>query len=66
MAIVDVFDVLMSRRSYKERWPVEKVYNEIVSQSGKHFDPQVVEIFVAHFNEFLEVLNNYPDYEQSA
>lgn len=66
MAVVDVFDALMSKRSYKESWSIEEAYNEIISQSGKHFDPQVVEMFKAHFNEFLEVLNNYPDCEKTA
>ena len=66
MAVVDVFDALMSKRSYKESWSIEDAYNEIVSQSGKHFDPQIVELFKEHFTEFLEVLNNYPDCEKTA
>ena len=66
MAVVDVFDALMSKRSYKESWSVEEAYNEIVNQSGKHFDPQVVELFKAHFSEFLEVVNHYPDCEKTA
>lgn len=66
MAVVDVFDALMSKRSYKASWSIEEAYNEIVSQSGKHFDPQVVELFKAHFNEFVEVLNHYPDCEKIA
>lgn len=66
MAVVDVFDALMSKRSYKESWSIEEAYNEIVSQSGKHFDPQVIELFKANFSEFLEVLNNYPDCEKTA
>ena len=66
MAIVDVFDALMSRRSYKESWCIEEAYNEILSQSGKHFDPSIVEHFKAHFNEFAEVLKRYPDCEKTA
>ena len=66
MAVVDVFDALMSKRSYKERWSIEDAYNEIVSQSGKHFDPSIVELFKEHFDEFVEVLNNYPDCERTA
>lgn len=66
MAVVDVFDALMSKRSYKESWTVEEAYNEIVSQSGKHFDPQIVDLFKAHFSEFLEVVNHYPDCEKTA
>lgn len=66
MAVVDVFDALMSKRSYKERWNIQDAYNEIVGQSGKHFDPEVVELFKIHFNEFLDVLSNYPDDEKIA
>ena len=66
MAVVDVVDALMSKRSYKERWSIEDAYNEIVSQSGRHFDPGIVEMFKEHFDEFVEVLNNYPDCEKSA
>lgn len=66
MAVVDVFDALMSRRSYKESWSIDETYNEIVSQSGKHFDPHIVELFKIHFNEFLYVLMQYPDCERTA
>ena len=66
MAVVDVFDALMSRRSYKESWCIEEAYNEIVRQSGKHFDPSIVELFKAHFNKFRDVLKQYPDCEKTA
>lgn len=61
MAVVDVFDALISKRSYKEKWSLEAAYNEIVSQSGKHFDPAVVKIFCDHFAEFEEITKKYPD-----
>lgn len=66
MAVVDVFDALMSKRSYKESWKIEDAYNEILSQSGKHFDPSVVRLFQEHFDKFIEVLQTYPDYEKTA
>lgn len=56
----------MSKRSYKEKWSAEATYKEIVAQSGKQFDPQVVEVFKEHFNEMLDVLEQYPDCEDSA
>ena len=46
VALADVFDALVSRRAYKEPWPPEKAYEEIVSQRGKQFDPTVVDAFV--------------------
>lgn len=46
VALADVFDALMSQRWYKDPWPKEKVFNFIISESGKHFDPSVVESFI--------------------
>lgn len=43
VAIADVFDALLSKRPYKEAWPIDKVVEEIKSQSNRHFDPAVVE-----------------------
>ena len=45
-AIVDVWDALSSDRPYREAWPREKIISHIREQSGKHFDPQVVEVFL--------------------
>ena len=45
VAIADVFDALTSKRPYKEAWPVEKAVDLIQSQSGKHFDPNIVTLF---------------------
>jgi response regulator RpfG family c-di-GMP phosphodiesterase/PAS domain-containing protein len=49
-AVVDVYDALRSDRPYRAAWPEDKVRQYIRDQSGKHFDPQVVEIFM----DFLE------------
>ncbi len=45
-AIVDVWDALTSDRPYRLAWPKEKALTYITEQSGKHFDPQVVEAFL--------------------
>ncbi len=45
VALADVFDALSSSRCYKEAWEKEKVYEVIRSESGKHFDPELVEVF---------------------
>jgi putative nucleotidyltransferase with HDIG domain len=44
-AVVDVWDALRSDRPYRPRWPEEKVLEHIREQTGKHFDPHVVEAF---------------------
>ena len=46
VALADVFDALSSSRSYKNAWPEERVLAEIQDLSGKHFDPELVEIFM--------------------
>jgi HD-GYP domain-containing protein (c-di-GMP phosphodiesterase class II) len=45
-AIVDVWDALKSDRPYRAAWPDEKIFAEIRSNAGKHFDPKVVDIFL--------------------
>jgi putative two-component system response regulator len=42
VAVADVFDALTHQRPYKDPWPVEEAMREIESQSGVHFDPDVV------------------------
>jgi putative two-component system response regulator len=48
-SICDVFDALVSPRPYKEAWPVPDALAEIASQSGRQFDPQLVEAFLGLF-----------------
>ena len=45
-AVVDVFDALTSDRPYRRAWTREKALEYIKAQSGKHFDPVVVDVFV--------------------
>jgi PAS domain S-box-containing protein/putative nucleotidyltransferase with HDIG domain len=44
-AVADVWDALGSDRCYNQAWPREKVINHFATQSGKHFDPVVVNMF---------------------
>ena len=45
-AVADNFDALTSNRPYRDAWPVKKALDYIRKQSGKMFDPRVVEIFL--------------------
>lgn len=45
-ALVDVWDALRSDRPYRAAWSVERVRDHIQSLSGKHFDPNLVGIFL--------------------
>lgn len=51
MAIVDVYDALISRRSYKKAFDHETSMNIIHNESGKHFDPVLVEYFEGLFDK---------------
>ena len=46
-AVIDVWDALNSDRPYRVAWPKKEVFTYIRDQSGKHFDPQVVEAFLS-------------------
>jgi two-component system response regulator RpfG len=43
--IADVFDALITKRSYKEVWPLDEAYDYILHEKGKHFDPACVDAF---------------------
>jgi HD-GYP domain-containing protein (c-di-GMP phosphodiesterase class II) len=45
-AIVDVWDALCSNRPYRPAWSKEKALEYIQSNSGSHFEPQIVNLFI--------------------
>jgi len=51
VAITDVFDALVSVRSYKTAWPVTDAVAHIAGESGKHFDPEITSCFVDSIQE---------------
>lgn len=60
-AVADVFDALTSVRPYKKAWPVEKAVDLIRRESGRHFDPEIVEVFLGHLPEIVAVKQEHPD-----
>lgn len=61
VSVADVFDALVSKRSYKDGWPPEKAYAEIVRQRGTQFAPHAVDVFVKSYDKIMEILKLYPD-----
>ncbi|MDY4588864.1 MAG: HD domain-containing protein [Oscillospiraceae bacterium] len=61
VSVADVFDALVSRRPYKKAWSPEEAKSEILSQRGKQFDPNIVDLFEANYDKFLTILQKYPD-----
>lgn len=47
VAVADVFDALTHDRPYKQAWPTDQAIKEISKLSGSHFDPKVVDAFLA-------------------
>ncbi len=60
IALADVFDALTCRRVYKEAWELARVVESIKEQSGKHFDPTLVNIFLENLDEFSAITKRYP------
>ena len=55
MAIADVYDALVSERPYKKALPHETAVRIISEESGKHFDPMLIEVFKTQAAEFVNV-----------
>ena len=49
--LADIWDALITRRRYHEAWPREKVETYIRELAGTHFDPDLVDIFLANVEE---------------
>ena len=60
-AIADVFDALTSRRPYKEAFLLESAFMIIKDGRGSHFDPEVVNAFLAGEDEILSIREKYRD-----
>ena len=60
-ALADVLDALASDRVYKKAWDEETIQAYIKEQSGKHFDPKLVDIYFEHIESFNRVRNKYQD-----
>jgi putative two-component system response regulator len=65
VAIADVFDALMSKRPYKEPFPLDKSLGIIKEGRGNHFDPDVVDAFFDILDDVLDVRKRYRDEEAS-
>lgn len=65
VGMADVFDALSHKRVYKEPWKTEDVFACFKNESGAHFDPKLVDIFLKHFDEFQEINKSFPIQEES-
>lgn len=59
MAVADVFDALVSTRSYKKGFPYEKAFAIIEEESGSHFDPNIVKAFFAVKDKVIAIADAF-------
>jgi len=59
VALADVYDALTSKRPYKEAMSHQKATEIILHGKGSHFDPRIVDAFLASIKEFEQITNNH-------
>jgi len=58
IAVADVFDAISSKRVYKEAWSFEQSLEYLQKQSGKQFDPVIIEAFMKSLTRIREIFYN--------
>ncbi|WP_415249400.1 HD domain-containing phosphohydrolase [Sulfurimonas sp.] len=58
VTIADVFDALATDRVYKKAWSFEDIIALFKEEKGKHFDPEIVEVFLDNLDDFIEIKAN--------
>lgn len=61
MALVDVFDALVSKRCYKEAYSYNRAFSIIQDELGKQFDPQLGKYFLKCRHELMSLYDNIGD-----
>lgn len=64
-ALADVFDALTSERPYKKPWSVQEAVDLITEESGQHFDPKLVLLFLDHLPEIIAIKEKYAEPNES-
>ena len=63
VALADIYDALSSVRVYKEAWDESKVLDQIEKESGRQFDPELVDIFFSSLDFLRAIQRRYQDEE---
>ncbi|MQA41801.1 HD-GYP domain-containing protein [Rugamonas aquatica] len=66
VAIADVFDALTSARPYKPEWPIAKAVEYLEQQRDKHFDAQLVDLFLKQMPALLEIKQRWAEQTAAA
>jgi putative two-component system response regulator len=60
-AISDVFDALTNKRPYKDAFSNETAVNIMTEGRAKHFDPKLLDLFFAHFDDVKRIQKKFAD-----
>jgi putative two-component system response regulator len=60
-AVADTFDAVTSERSYKPAYSNDIALRILREESGKQFDPRIVEVFIQNFDDITAVQQKYAD-----
>jgi len=66
VAIADTFDALTSKRPYKDPYPAEVTRKILIKESGEQFDPEILDIFINHFDTFLNIRKMSGPYDEES
>ncbi|HOO27259.1 MAG TPA: DUF3369 domain-containing protein [Lachnospiraceae bacterium] len=61
VAVADVFDALLSKRCYKDKWKFEDVISYFEKERGHQFTPEVVDALMDNLDQVYEIIEAYPD-----
>ncbi|MDD5716580.1 MAG: response regulator [Sulfuricurvum sp.] len=61
VAVADVFDALTSSRPYKKAWSFDEALQFMQQNSGSHFDPALINIFIQHRDEVYAIYTSHKD-----
>jgi putative two-component system response regulator len=61
VAIADVFDALTSVRPYKKAWTESEAVAYLIEQKGRHFDPQLVDLFLGQLTAICEIKERWAE-----
>jgi response regulator RpfG family c-di-GMP phosphodiesterase len=61
VALADVFDALGSTRVYKAPWPRERIREFLIEQTGRKFDPRLIDLLFDRWDDAEALRTQYPD-----
>ncbi|MBF0368020.1 MAG: DUF3369 domain-containing protein [Magnetococcales bacterium] len=64
-ALIDVFDALTHERAYKRAWSTAQALDLIKKERGSHFEPRLVDLFLANISDFLDIQKAFAEIPES-